>query len=207
MKLSLKFMISAILIALLPVYSIISFAAIDADQLVKDTANDVLSIIKNDKEIQAGNTQKIYLLAEEKILPNFDFERVCRMVLGKNWRDANDAQKAGFQKEFRSLLIRTYASALGKYRNQEIVYKPATLSADKTVATVKTEILQDSGPSIAVGYTLKLEDDAWKVFDIEIEKISLVTNYRSQFSSEIRQNGLDSLINKLAEKNKASGLN
>jgi len=176
------------------------------DTLVKQTADDVLEIIKNDKDIQAGNKQKIYTLAEEKILPNFDFDKVCRMVLGKNWRDASPEQQATFQKEFRSLLLRTYSSALGKYKNQVIKYKPFTLDADAAIATVKTEIIQPSGPSIAVDYSLTKTDASWKVFDIVIENVSLVTNYRSQFSNEIRQNGIDSLNKKLAEKNKAAGL-
>jgi len=104
-------------------------AEVTADELVKRTAEDVLNTLKSDKEIQAGNQQKIYALAEEKILPNFDFERVCRMVLGKNWRSATPEQQAAFQKEFRTLLLRTYASALGKYKNQVIEYKPLRADA------------------------------------------------------------------------------
>lgn len=182
------------------------YASTEPYDLVKQTAEDVLSILKSDKDIQAGDQQKIYALAEEKILPNFDFDRVCRMVLGKNWRRATDTQKQDFKKEFRSLLMRTYASALSKFKNQAVEYKPAQLSKDKKLARVKTEILQDSGPSIGVDYTLRVKDGVWKVFDITIEKISLVTNYRSQFSSEIRNNGLDSLIAKLAAKNKKAGV-
>jgi phospholipid transport system substrate-binding protein len=182
-------------------------AEIAPDVLVKQTADDVLTIIKNDKDIQAGDKGKIYALAEEKILPNFDFDRVCRMVLGKNWRSATPEQQESFQKEFRSLLLRTYSSALGKYKNQVIQYKPFKLEADSATATVKTEIIQPSGPAIAVDYSLAKTDASWKVFDIVIENVSLVTNYRSQFSTEIRQNGMDSLNKKLADKNKAAGLN
>lgn len=201
MKLLSNWVMRALFISLLSFQAGISYAGMSPDELVKKTAKDVLTIIKSDKDIQAGNQQKIYALAEEKILPNFDFERVCRLVLGKNWRKANDAQKLGFQKEFRSLLLRTYASALGKYRNQEIVYRPAIYAKNKKVAKVKTSILQDSGPAVAVDYTMKQEGEHWKVYDISVEKISLVTNYRSQFSGEIRNNGIDSLIKKLAAKN------
>jgi phospholipid transport system substrate-binding protein len=184
----------------------LAHAELAADELVKQTAEDVLATIKNDKEIQAGNQQKIFALAEEKILPNFDFDRVCRMVLGKNWKTATPEQQAVFQKEFRSLLLRTYATALGKYRNQVIEYKPLRAEADAKNVSVKTQILQPGGQPIAVDYSLVKVDGGWKVYDIVIESVSLVTNYRSQFSNEIRTNGLDSLNKKLAEKNKAAGV-
>jgi len=184
----------------------VAHAEVTADELVKQTADDVLATIKNDKEIQAGNQQKIFALAEEKILPNFDFDRVCRMVLGKNWKTATPEQQAVFQKEFRSLLLRTYATALGKYRNQVIEYKPLRAEPDAKNVSVKTQILQPGGQPIAVDYSLVKVDGGWKVYDIVIESVSLVTNYRSQFSNEIRTNGLDSLNKKLAEKNKAAGV-
>jgi len=184
----------------------VAHAEVTADELVKQTADDVLATIKNDKEIQAGNQQKIFALAEEKILPNFDFDRVCRMVLGKNWKTATPEQQAAFQKEFRSLLLRTYATALGKYRNQVIEYKPLRAEPDAKNVSVKTQILQPGGQPIAVDYSLVKVDGGWRVYDIVIESVSLVTNYRSQFSNEIRTNGLDSLNKKLAEKNKAAGV-
>ena len=180
------------------------FALEAPDALVKRTAEDVLAIVKTDKDIQAGNQEKIYVLAEEKILPNFNFDRVSRLVLGKNWTKATPEQKAAFQIEFRSLLLRTYATALSKYKNQTIDYKPLRMADGATIASVKTQILQQGGQPIEVDYSLAKEVDAWKVFDIVIEGVSLVTNYRSQFSTEVRQNGLDSLIKKLADKNAAA---
>lgn len=176
-------------------------AEVAPDALVKQTAEEVLSIVKTDKDIQAGDQQKIFAIAEEKILPNFDFERVCRMVLGKNWRSASADQQTAFKKEFRSLLLRTYASALGKYRDQKIEYKPLRMEPGATNVTVKTQILQSGGQPVAVDYSLVKATEGWKVYDIVIENVSLVTNYRSQFSNEIHQNGLDSLIKKLADKN------
>lgn len=182
-------------------------AEVAPDALVKQTAEDVLSTLKSDKDVQAGNQKKIFAIAEEKILPNFDFDRVCRMVLGKNWKTATPEQQSAFQKEFRSLLLRTYASALGKYRDQTIEYKPLRAEAGSHDVTVKTQIVQQGGQPIAVDYSLaKTDAGAWKVYDIVIEGVSLVTNYRSQFSNEIRQNGLDSLNKKLADKNKAAGV-
>ncbi len=181
-------------------------AEVAPDVLVKQTADEVLTIIKNDKEIQAGNKQQLYALVEAKILPNFDFDRVCRMVLGKSWRSATPEQQAIFQKEFRSLLLRTYASALGKYKDQVIEYKPLRMEGDAKNVSVKTQILQPGGQPVAVDYDLIKSEHGWKVYDIVIESVSLVTNYRSQFSNEIRLNGLDSLNKKLEEKNKSAGV-
>ena len=199
-----KFLVGVSFLAIL--YSGLANADMAPDVLVKQTAEDVLTIIKNDKEIQAGNQQKLYAVAEEKILPNFDFDRVCRMVLGKNWKAATTEQQASFQKEFRSLLLRTYSVALGKYKDQVIEYKPMRIEPDAKNVTVKTQILQSGGQPIAVDYSLVKNGASWKVYDIVIENVSLVTNYRSQFSNEIRQNGIDSLNTKLADKNKNAGL-
>jgi len=155
-------------------------AELSADELVKRTADDVLNTIKSDKDIQAGDQKKIFALAEEKILPNFDFDRVCRMVLGKNWRSATPEQQAAFQKEFRTLLLRTYATALGKYKDQVIEYKPMRAEAGAKNVSVKTQILQPGGQPISVDYSLVKAENGWKVYDIVIESVSLVTNYRSQ---------------------------
>lgn len=202
MKTFLKFLIGASLF----VFFGGAVAETTPDALVKQTADEVLTIIKNDKEIQAGNQQQLFAVVEAKILPNFDFVRVCRMVLGKKWREATPEQQAGFQKEFRSLLLRTYASALGKYKDQTIEYKPLRAEPDAKNVSVKTLILQPGGQPVAVDYSLVKSANGWKVYDIEIENVSLVTNYRNQFGEEIHQNGLDSLIKKLADKNKAAGL-
>jgi phospholipid transport system substrate-binding protein len=206
MKTFLSFLASAVLSVMLMAGSSAALAEVSAEELVKRTADDVLNTIRNDKDIQAGNQQKIFALAEEKILPNFDFDRVCRMVLGKNWKAASPEQQAVFQKEFRSLLLRTYAVALGKYKNQVIEFKPLRAEPDAKNVSVKTQILQPGGQPIAVDYSLVKVEGGWKVYDIVIESVSLVTNYRSQFSNEIRTNGLDSLNKKLAEKNKAAGV-
>ena len=184
-------------------FSAIGFAE-TPDELVKRTAEDVLAVVKTDKDIQAGNQEKIFALAEEKILPNFNFDRVSRMVLGRNWTKATADQKTAFQTEFRTLLLRTYATALSKYKNQTIEYKPLRMEDGANVASVKTSILQPGGQPIGVDYSLERKGEIWKVYDIVIEGVSLVTNYRSQFAQEIRTNGLDSLIKKLADKNAAA---
>ncbi|MEZ0232495.1 MAG: phospholipid-binding protein MlaC [Methylophilaceae bacterium] len=183
-------------------FSSAALAEIAPDALVKSTAEDVLAIVKKDKDIQAGDQKKIFQLAEEKILPNFNFDRVSRMVLGKNWSGATKEQQDAFQREFRTLLIRTYASALSKYKNQTLEYKPLRAQPEDKEVTVKTLILQPGGQPIGVDYSLEKGADGWKVYDIVIEGVSLVTNYRGQFSNEIRQSGMDGLIQKLVTKNK-----
>ena len=177
-----------------------SIAADGPLELVHKTADDVLTVLKADDSIQQDK-EKIYKLAEEKILPNFDLDRISMLVLGKTWRKINEDQQQQFKSEFKTMLLRTYAVALGKYKDQEIDFKPMRMEPTDKKATVKTQIIQDGAQPISVDYTLAKKDDEWKVFDIVIEGVSLVTNYRSQFASEIKNNGIDSLITKLAEKN------
>ena len=182
-----------------------AMAEVAPDAMVKSIANDVLEIIKNDKDIQAGDETKISAVTEEKILPNFDFDRVSRMVLGKNWSSATKEQQMAFQNEFKNLLLHTYASALSKYRGQTIEFKPLRSQPSDKEVTVKSQIIQPGGQPIAVDYSLEKGANGWKVYDIIIEGVSLVTNYRSQFSNEVRQNGIDGLIQKLVTKNKQAG--
>ena len=184
--------------------SALAQATVPADVFVKSVADDVLTIIKKDKAIQSGDQEKIFALAEEKIVPNFNFDHVCKLVLGKNFSKATKEQQDAFEREFRTLLIRTYASALSKYRNQTIEYKPLRDGADDKDVVVKTQILQSGGQPLPVDYSLEQVGDVWKVYDITIEGVSLVTNYRGQFSNEVRQGGMDNLIQKLADKNKSN---
>ena len=183
-------------------FSFNSIAALGPEELVKKTAEDVLFAIKADQEIQKGNKEKIYKLAEEKILPNFDFEKVARLVLGRAWRTASDEQKKEFIVEFRTLLLKTYAVALSKYKDQKIEFKPTRMSDTDEIVIVKSEIIQGGAQPIRVNYALSKRTGKWLVFDIVIEGVSLVTNYRSQFSSVIKKNGIDTLIKRLAKKNK-----
>ena len=195
-----KYLIKLLFLAVF--FSINSIAALGPEDLVRKTAEDVLFAIKADEEIQKGDKEKIYKLAEEKILPNFDFERVARLVLGRAWRSASDEQKKEFIVQFRTLLLKTYAVALSKYKDQTIEFKPTRMSDTDEIVIVKSEISQSGGQPIRVNYALSKNSGKWLVFDIVIEGVSLVTNYRSQFSSEIRRNGMDTLIKKLSKKNK-----
>ncbi|GAO35879.1 signal peptide protein [Sulfuricella sp. T08] len=171
------------------------------DALVKETSQDVLEIVKKDKDIQSGNKQKIYALVDAKVLPHFDFKRMTQLAVGKSWRQATPAQQDALVKEFRALLVRTYSTSLSTYKNQIIDYKPLRMQPEDTDVTVKTVVRQPGGQPIPIDYSLQKNADGWKVYDVVVDNISLVTNYRGSFASEIRQSGIDGLIKVLVDKN------
>ncbi len=174
------------------------------DELVKNTTQEVISVIKQDKDIQSGDRSKIYALVDEKVLPHFDFKRMSQLAMGKNWRQTTPEQQESLIKEFRSLLVRTYAVSLTQYRDQKIEFKPLKLEPDANDATVKTIFLQSGREPIAVDYGMHKSAAGWKVFNITIEGVSLVENYRGTFNEQIRKSGIDGLIKTLSERNKAA---
>lgn len=171
------------------------------DVLVKNTATEVLELVKKDKDIQNGDTKKIVALTEEKIVPHFSFERMAQQVLGRNWRKASDDQQGKFVVEFRNLLVRTYSTALSKYRNQTLEFKPLRSQPGDTKVKVKSQILQAGSQPVKVDYSLEKIGEEWKVVDVEIENISIVTSFRSEYDDAIKNGGIDSLIQRLADKN------
>ncbi len=180
---------------------------IGPDELVKNTTLEVISVIKQDKDIQAGDRAKIYALVEEKVLTHFDFRRMSQLAMGKNWRQATPEQQEALIKEFRSLLVRTYAVSLSQYRDQKIEIKPTKLDADAKDATVKSLFLQNGREPVTVDYVMYKLPAGWKVFNITVEGVSLVENYRSTFNEQVRKSGVDGLIKTLADRNKAAEAN
>lgn len=193
--------------ALFPVMAFFCAAAVAVaaemapDVLVRETSQDVLEIVKKDKDIQAGNKQKIYALVDAKVLPHFDFKRMTQLAVGKSWRQATPAQQDALVKEFRALLVRTYSISLSTYKNQVIDYKPLRMQPGDTDVTVKTVVKQSGGQPVPIDYSLQKDGDSWKVYDVVVDNISLVTNYRGSFASEIRQSGIEGLIKVLVDKN------
>ena len=183
------------------IMSVSIFAGEAPDLFVKKTADEIFEILKTDKDLKAGNKEKAYKITEEKILPYFDFERISKLVLGKAYPAATKEEQEAFKKEFRTMLVKTYGSALLKFKDQTLSYKPTRFEPTDEEVLVKTEILQPGAPPLPIDYMLEKDGNSWKVLDIIIEGVSLVTNYRGQFGNEIRQNGMASLISKLAEKN------
>jgi phospholipid transport system substrate-binding protein len=174
------------------------------DALVKRTTDEVLAIIKSDKDLQTGNISKVVELAEQKVLPHFDFERMTRLAVGRNWNTATPEQKAALTKEFRTMLVRTYSSSLSQYRNQTIEVKPTKIGAADKEATVRTAVLQQGGPPIPIDYAMEKMDSGWKVYDVVIDGASLVTTYRGTFNDQVQKGGIDGLLKTLQDRN-ASG--
>ncbi|MFA6061258.1 MAG: ABC transporter substrate-binding protein [Gallionella sp.] len=171
------------------------------DALIKDTALEVIAIVKQDPDIKAGNQKKVLALVDAKVLPNFDFNRMTQLAAGKYWRQATPDQKKALVAEFRNMLVRTYTKAFTLYRDQTIEVKPLKLAAEETEATVKTRIIKTGGQPTSVDYQMKKSDEGWKVFDVAIEGVSMVTSYRGTFASQIEQSGIDALIKTLADMN------
>ncbi|HEU0219873.1 MAG TPA: ABC transporter substrate-binding protein [Gallionella sp.] len=171
------------------------------DELIKATAQDVLAIVKQDKDIQAGNQKKILDLVDAKVLPHFDFVRMTRLAVGKHWRAATSEQRQALVTEFRNMLVRTYTKAFTVYRDQTVEVKPFKMAAEATEATVKTTINKPGAPPVPVDYEMEKTADGWKAFDVAIEGVSMVTSYRGTFDTQIQQNGIDGLIKMLSDKN------
>lgn len=177
-------------------------ALVAPDVLVRDTAQDVVNIIKQDADIKAGNQQKLLALVDAKILPNFDFVRMTQLAAGQYWRQASNAQKQELVTEFRTLLVRTYTKAFMSYRDQKIDVMPVKLAPEDDEATVKMRIVKSgASQATAVDYQLKKRPDGWKVFDVVIEGVSMVTSYRGTFASEINRTGMGGLIKTLVDAN------
>jgi phospholipid transport system substrate-binding protein len=172
------------------------------DVLVKSVTNEVLQIIRSDKEIQAGNNKKAIELIEAKVLPHFNFAHMTQLAVGKNWKGANTAQKKQLADEFHTLLVRTYAKALTEYRNQTVDFRPFKMNASDAEVKVGTQVAQKGGKPIGLDYYLEKLPAGWKIFDIEVDGVSLVTNYRGSFATEVSRGGIAGLITSLQNKNK-----
>jgi len=180
---------------------------VSPDTLVDNTAQEVLSIVRQDKELRAGNMAKILDLVEAKVLPHFNFTRMTRLAMGKNWNKATPQQQEELVKEFRTLLVRTYSNALSTYSDYKIKVEPLRSKAGDTDTTVKTKVMQDNGQPVDIDYSMEKTGDGWKVYDVTVAGVSLVTNYRSTFNSQIREGGVEKLLKTLGDKNRALAAN
>ena len=172
------------------------------DALVKRVSQEVLQVIKTDPKVQAGDQARIRELIETKLIQHFDFERMAALAMGRNWAKATPEQQKRVAEEFRSLLVRTYSSALIQYRNQEIDYKPLRADANATEVTVRTEVVRQGQSPVQIDYGMTKGASGWKAYDIVVGGVSLVTNYRDEFNEQIRQGGVDGLIKSLQARNK-----
>lgn len=173
----------------------------DPQQLVKDTADSVTARVKAERELLRKDSARLHQLVDELIIPHFDFARMSQWVLGKYWRSSDEAQRARFVDEFQQLLIRTYATALLEYADREIHYLPVRADDQATVVTVRTEVEQPGSSVVPINYRMHIKDNEWKVVDVSVDGVSLVSTYRASFASEIRKSGIDGLIESLETKN------
>jgi len=173
------------------------------DALIKEVSTDVLDAVKADKSIQSGDVQKIIALVDQKVMPHVNFQRMTSAAVGRYWRQATPDQQKRLQDEFKILLVRTYSGALSQVKDQTVQLKPMRAGPDDSEVVVRTEV-RGKGDPIQLDYRLEKAGDGWKIYDVNVLGIWLVENYRNSFAQEIGANGIDGLITKLAERNKAN---
>lgn len=172
------------------------------DTLIRNTVDEVVAVLNQDNGIREGNQDKVLGLIREKILPHFNFTRMTQLAMGKNWSLAGPEQKKSLVREFRTLLVRTYSNSLTNYRDEVIKVTPTSVSPQDTRATVKTQVIQGGGKQpVPIDYSMERKGNNWKVYDVTVAGVSLVTNYRGTFNNQVRDGGVDGLITALVEKN------
>lgn len=175
------------------------------DQMVRVTATETLATIRQQGEAFSQNPAPLYQLIEERLVPHFDVNLISRQVLGQHWSRANPEQRTRFSAAFRRMLVRTYAKALLAFREDALEWQPVNFAPGATDALLKSTVTRDGAPPLVVSYKMHLEADRWLVYDVTIDGISFVTNYRGIFNSEIRRNSLDAIIKRMEDKNAEAG--
>jgi phospholipid transport system substrate-binding protein len=173
-----------------------------AQKLVMETTKEIMAQLKEEETVVRAEPDRLYGIIEQKVLPHFDFKKMSSWVLGKYWRRASPEQRDRFAKEFQALLVRTYSNALLEALDKEIVYLPLkSKKEDAEEVVIRTEVEQKGGFPIPIDYRMHLKDGQWKVYDVVIDNLSLVTNYRTSFAKQIRDSGIDELIEEMSKRN------
>ena len=193
---------SAALFALVAVATPLRAQEVPPDQLVKTVTLEVVDLIAKDKEIQSGNRAKLIGLIDAKVLPHFNFTAMTALALGQSWNKATAEQKKRLTEEFRTLLVRTYASALAAYSEQKFDFRPLRAKPTDTDVTVQVRVLQPGAQPVPIDYSMEKTAGGWKVYDVMVGGVSLVANYRTEFNNVVRQSGIDGLVKDLHAKNK-----
>ena len=170
-------------------------------RLLKDVSDALLAELTTDRAALKADPARVYALVRRHLVPQVDFARLSALALGRNWRTATDAQRARFAAEFQQLLVRTYATGLLEFDTWDIRYPAQRLAPEADDVVVQAELLRPGAPPVPMSYRLYRESGRWRVYDVAIEGISLASTYRSSFEDEVRQHGLDGLIDRLAEMN------
>ena len=173
------------------------------DALIKQVSTEVIDTVKADKAIQAGDVGKIVSLVDTKVMPHVNFQRMTASAVGRHWRTATPEQQKRLQDEFKILIVRTYAGALTQVKDQTVQLKPLRAAAEDSEVVVRTEV-KGKGDSIQLDYRLEKSGSGWKIYDVNVLGVWLVEQYKSSFAQEIGTVGVDGLIAKLAERNKAA---
>ena len=173
------------------------------DALVKNVTLEVLEVLSKDKDFQSGDRRKVIDLVEAKVLPHFNFTGMARLAVATNWDKATPEQKKRLTEEFRTLLVRTYASALTAYRDQKFDFRPLRGKPTDTDVTVQVRVLQQGAQPVSIDYDMEKTPSGWKVYNVYVAGVSLVINYRTDFANMVRDGGIDGLIKTLAARNKA----
>ncbi len=171
--------------------------------LIKEVSTDVIESVKADKSIQAGDVQKVIALVDAKVMPHVNFQRMTASAVGRFWRQATPEQQKSLQEEFKILLVRTYSGALAQVKDQAVQLKPMRNGPDDTEVVVRTEV-RGKGDPIQLDYRLEKAADGWKIYDVNVLGVWLVENYRNSFAQDINAGGIDGLIAKMTERNKAA---
>ena len=171
------------------------------DVLVKNVTTEVVDLISKDKEIKGGNRNKLMQVIESRVLPHFNFSAMTALAMGQNWSKATPEQKKQLTQEFKTLLVRTYASALAAYSEQKFDFRPLRAKSTDTDVTVNVRVLQPGSQPVTIDYSMEKTPSGWKVYDVQVGGVSLVANYRTEFGKAVRETGVDGLIKSLQEKN------
>ena len=193
---------SALLLALALAAPVLPAQEIEPNALLQSTTLEVITAIKRERDLHGGQPKQVAALVETKVLPLFDFTRMTQIAVARNWRLATPEQRLTLTAEFKTLLVRTYSTALSSYRDQVIEFRSLRSVPADTEVTVRSVVKQSGTAPIAMDYDMEKTPAGWKVFDIKVEGISLVTTYRDTFAEIIRDGGVDGLIKALEDKNK-----
>jgi phospholipid transport system substrate-binding protein len=173
------------------------------DVLVKNVTTEVVELIRNDKDIRAGDRGKLVQLIEAKVLPHFNFQSMTALAMGPSWNKATPEQKKRLIEEFKTLLVRTYSSALAAYSEQRFEYRPLRAKPTDTDVTVQVRVIQPGAQPVPIDYSMEKTGGGWKVYDVMVGGVSLVANYRTEFNGTVRASGVEGLIKNLQAKNRS----
>jgi phospholipid transport system substrate-binding protein len=194
---TIAFLLSGFLVA--PAYA----QELAPDVLVKNVTTEVVELITKDKEIRSGNRAKLIELIEARVLPHFSFESMTALAMGQSWSKATAEQKKRLIEQFKTLLVRTYASALAAFSEQRFDFRPLRAKPNDTDVTVNVRVLQSGAQPVPIDYSMEKTAAGWKVYDVMVGGVSLVANYRTEFNNTVREQGIEGLIRNLHAKNRS----